>query len=213
MKFVINGCHSASGGYDSASSTSSSRSDIANPKDKSDSHTTPSPSRALKRQPKLAWDRTTHEDGGSFHIIRLPRPPNPRGVTPAPSERLVAELIWCLDAAPGTGHDLHLWGASLGLIPPLLGQSAALQHATKLLVRSWANMRRGWPRCKWLDAQLYDAALRSLQQALEHAFREDHDSSYLTTTTLAAQTVLQKLEVTTISSFCPVHNRTVADFH
>ncbi|KAK6827309.1 c6 zinc finger domain protein [Apiospora arundinis] len=125
--------------------------------------------------------------------MRLPKAPKPCNISPAPADRLAAELIWCLDAVPGTGHDLRLWGASLELMPPLLGQSAALQYATKLLVTSWSNMQRGWARCTWLDAQLYDAALRSLQQALEKAFKDP--TSQLATTTLAAQTILQKLEI------------------
>ncbi|KAK8009957.1 hypothetical protein PG990_008922 [Apiospora arundinis] len=163
------------------------------PRDDGDSRILPSPPRSMKRQPKPIWNRTTHEDVGSFHKMRLPKAPKPCNISPAPADRLAAELIWCLDAAPGTGHDLRLWGASLELMPPLLGQSAALQHATKLLVTSWSNMQRGWARCTWLDAQLYDAALRSLQQALEKAFKDP--TSQLTTTTLAAQTILQKLEI------------------
>lgn len=213
MKFIVNGCHSATGGYDSASSTSSGRSDISTPKHESDKQAKPAPLRSLKRRPKPSWDRITYEDGGSFGRMRLPKHSAPRLVTPAPSERLAAELVWCLDAAPGTGLDLHLWGASLGLLPPLLAQSAALQHATKLLVASWFNMQRGWTRCKWLDAKLYDAALRSLQQALEHAFKEDSSSSHLTTTTLAAQTILHKLEVTYFRPFVLLPPKTVADSH
>ncbi|KAK8119766.1 uncharacterized protein PG998_004392 [Apiospora kogelbergensis] len=198
MKFIVNGCHSATGGYDSASSTSSGRSDISTPKHESDKQAKPAPLRSLKRRPKPSWDRITYEDGGSFGRMRLPKHSAPRLVTPAPSERLAAELVWCLDAAPGTGLDLHL---------------AALQHATKLLVASWFNMQRRWTRCKWLDAKLYDAALRSLQQALEHAFKEDSSSSHLTTTTLAAQTILHKLEVTYFRPFVLLPTKTVADSH
>ncbi|KAK7955731.1 uncharacterized protein PG986_004953 [Apiospora aurea] len=193
MKFVINGCHSTSGGYDSASSTSE-RSDASTPRD---DHSQTSPPRILKQhRPKFRCrGRNIHEDQGSFHRLRLPNlPPRPRDIAPTPADQLAAELIWCLNAAPGTGHDLHLWGASLGLIPPLLAQSVALQHATKLLTTTWSTIKRGYPRRAWLDAQLYDACLISLQQTLEQVF-EDPTSKLTTTTTLAAQTLLQKVEI------------------
>ncbi|KAK8081089.1 hypothetical protein PG997_008907 [Apiospora hydei] len=200
MKFVINGCHSTSGGYDSASSTSE-RSDASTPRD---DHNQTSPPRILKQhQPKFRCrGRNINEDRGSLHRLRLPNmPPKPRDITPTPADQLAAELIWCLNAAPGTGHDLYLWGASLGLLPPLLGQSAALQHATKLLTTTWSNIQRGYPRRAWLDAQLYDACLISLQQTLEQVF-EDPTSKLTTTATLAAQTLLQKVEVNEPHCFC-----------
>ncbi|KAK8128967.1 hypothetical protein PG984_010075 [Apiospora sp. TS-2023a] len=195
MKFVINGCHSASGGYDSASSTSSLGSHVSTPRDDATHHrATPSPPRPMRRrQPKSSWEQTIPKEGGSFHRMQLSKPSKSHDIAPTPADRLAAELIWCLDAAPGRGHDLRMWGSSLELIPPLLGQSAVLQHATKLLTTCWANMRRGWSRCAWLDAQLYDAALIGLQQALEQTFEEP--ASELTTNTLAAQTMLQKVEL------------------
>ncbi|KAK8052320.1 hypothetical protein PG993_003705 [Apiospora rasikravindrae] len=198
MKFIINGCHSTSGGYDSASSISSSGSDASTPKDDTHYHNhqpRPSTSRIAKRQPKQkpGLERAIPEDRGSYHKLRIPRPSKPLDINPTPAGQLAAELIWCLNAAHGTGSDLHLWGASLELLPPLLGQSAALQHATKLLTTSWSNIQRGYPRRAWLDAQLYDAALISLQQALEQVFEDP--TSELTTTTLAAQTLLQKVEI------------------
>ncbi|KAK7957778.1 hypothetical protein PG988_012626 [Apiospora saccharicola] len=145
------------------------------------------------RQPRSSWERTIPKEGGSFHRMQLSRPSKPHDIAPTPADRLAAELIWCLDAAPGTGHDLRMWGSSLELIPPLLGQSAVLQHATKLLTTCWTNLRRVWSRCTWLDAQLYDATLISLQQALEQAFQDP--ASNLATSTLTAQTILQKVEL------------------
>lgn len=197
MKFVVNGCHSASGRYGSASSTSSTGSDASTPRD--DAHhlsSSPSPPRIMRRhQPKSSWERTIPKDGGSFHRMQLSRPSKRRDITPTPADRLAAELVYCLDAAPGTGYDLRLWGSSLELIPPLLGQSTVLQHATKLLTTCWSNVRRERPRYTWLDAQIYDAALISLQQALEQTFKDP--ASNLATSTLAAQTILQKVEVIT----------------
>lgn len=195
MKFVINGCHSASGGYDSASSTSSTGSDASTPRDDAAHHPSPpSPPRAMRRrQPKSSWERSIPEDGGSFQRLQLSNPSKPHDMAATPAERLSAELVFCLDAAPGTGYDLRMWGSSLELIPPLLGQSDVLQHATKLLTTCWTNMRRGWPRCAWLDAQLYDAALIGLQKALKQAFQDP--ASHWATSTLAAQTILQKVEV------------------
>ncbi|KAK7926615.1 hypothetical protein PG985_003613 [Apiospora marii] len=195
MKFVINGCHSASGGYDSASSTSSAGSDTSTPRDDATHHpSTPSPPRTMRRrQPRSSWERNTPKEGGSFPRMQLSEPPKPRDMAPAPAERLAAELVFCLDAAPGTGYDLRMWGSSLELIPPLIDQSAVLQHATKLLTTCWTNMRRGWPRRAWLDAQVYDAALIGLQQALEQACQDP--ASNLATSTLAAQTILQKVEI------------------
>ncbi|TGJ81388.1 hypothetical protein E0Z10_g7376 [Xylaria hypoxylon] len=107
-----------------------------------------------------------------------------------PPDQLIAHLITCLDAAPGTGHDLRILGAFLPLIPRHLGSGqTALGHAVELLLGAWTNSRRGLPSDMWLDLRTYNRALGSLKAALDDVNMEQ------LTSTLATLCVLQKTEI------------------
>ncbi|KAI0532717.1 hypothetical protein GGR58DRAFT_153475 [Xylaria digitata] len=107
-----------------------------------------------------------------------------------PPDQLRAHLIACLDAAPGTGHDLRILGAFLPLIPRHLGSGqTALGHAVELLLGAWTNSRRGLPSNTWLDLRTYNRALGSLKAALD-----DVNVGQLTNT-LTTLCVLQKTEI------------------
>lgn len=105
-------------------------------------------------------------------------------------DQMIAHLVGCLDAAPGTGHDLRIVGAFLPLIPQrLISGNMALCHAVELLLGAWTNSRRGLPSHTWLDLRTYNRALRSLKAALDDANMEQ------LTNTLTALCILQKIEV------------------
>lgn len=106
-----------------------------------------------------------------------------------PPDQIIAHLVACLRAAPGTGYDLHILGAFLPLIPRHLSNGhTALSHAVELLLGAWTNSRQGLPSDMWLDLRAYNRALRSLKAALDDAKAE-------LTTTLTTLCVLQKTEV------------------
>ncbi|KAI1418801.1 hypothetical protein F5Y12DRAFT_448966 [Xylaria sp. FL1777] len=107
-----------------------------------------------------------------------------------PPDQIIAHLIACLDAAPGTGYDLRILGAFLPLLPRHLGNGhTALGHAVELLLGAWTNSRQGSPSHMWLDLRTYNRALRSLKAALDDANVEQ------LTNTLATLCVLQKTEI------------------
>lgn len=106
-------------------------------------------------------------------------------------DRLAAQLVYCLESASGTGRDMLIWGPSVWMIPQRLGsESAVLRDTVKLVVASWANSQRGTlsPEA-WLDLRLHTQALGSLRKALQEPGQD------LVTDTIAAQWLLQKLEV------------------
>ncbi|RWA12111.1 hypothetical protein EKO27_g2995 [Xylaria grammica] len=108
----------------------------------------------------------------------------------SPPDQLIAHLTACLDAAPGTGHDLRILGAFLPLIPRHLSSGqTALGHAVELLLGAWENSRRGLPSNMWLDLRTYNRALSSLQAALD-----DVNAERLTNT-LTTLCILQKTEI------------------
>ncbi|KAI0413332.1 hypothetical protein F5X98DRAFT_288283 [Xylaria grammica] len=108
----------------------------------------------------------------------------------SPPDQLIAHLTACLDAAPGTGHDLRILGAFLPLIPRHLSSGqTALGHAVELLLGAWENSRRGLPSNMWLDLRTYNRALSSLQAALD-----DVNTERLTNT-LTTLCILQKTEI------------------
>lgn len=108
----------------------------------------------------------------------------------SPLDQMIAHLVTCLEAAPGTGHDLRIVGAFLPLIPRrLINGNMALGHAVELLLSAWTNSRRGLPSHTWLDLRTYNRALRSLKTALDDANVEQ------LTNTLTALCILQKIEV------------------
>ncbi|KAI0188651.1 hypothetical protein EV127DRAFT_119290 [Xylaria flabelliformis] len=114
----------------------------------------------------------------------------PQAISWNPPDKLKAHLVACLDAERGTGHDLHILGAFLPLVPQHLGDdNTALGHAVELLLGAWTNSRRGLPSDTWLDLRTYNRALRSLKAALDDANVEHLNN------TLAALCVLQKTEV------------------
>ncbi|KAI1349434.1 hypothetical protein F5Y01DRAFT_184650 [Xylaria sp. FL0043] len=105
-------------------------------------------------------------------------------------DKIIAQLIACLDAAPGTGYDLRILGAFLPLLPQHLGYGhMALGHAVELLLSAWTNSRQNLPSNMWLDLRTYNMALRSLKDALDDANAEQ------LTNTLATLCVLQKTEI------------------
>ncbi|KAI1367251.1 hypothetical protein F5Y08DRAFT_83534 [Xylaria arbuscula] len=107
-----------------------------------------------------------------------------------PPDQIIAHLIACLGAAPGTGYDLHILGAFLPLVPRHLSNGhTALSHAVELLLGAWTNSRQGLPSNMWLDLRAYNRALRSLKGALD-----DANAEHLTTT-LTTLCVLQKTEI------------------
>ncbi|KAI0114381.1 hypothetical protein GGR51DRAFT_442430 [Nemania sp. FL0031] len=108
----------------------------------------------------------------------------------SPPDQIKAQLVTCLDAAPGTGHDLRILGAFVPLIPQRMGSgNMALGHAVELLLGAWTKSRRGLPSHTWLDLRTYNRAIRSLKAALNDATVEQ------LTNTLTALCVLQKIEV------------------
>ncbi|KAI0399737.1 hypothetical protein F4802DRAFT_538892 [Xylaria palmicola] len=175
FKFVVNGSHNES------SSGSSSQSPAST-----------SVSRGDRRRhgasiSTLDAKQVFVDDGGfkthPFINVSKPLPWNP-------PDQIIAQLIACLDAAPGTGHDLRILGAFLPLIPQHLDSgNTALGHAVELLLGAWTNSRRGLPSHTWLDLRTYNRALRSLKAALDDANVEQLNS------TLTALCILQKTEV------------------
>ncbi|KAI1128985.1 hypothetical protein F5Y10DRAFT_163339 [Nemania abortiva] len=108
----------------------------------------------------------------------------------SPPDQIKAQLVTCLDAAPGTGHDLRILGAFVPLIPERMGSgNMALGHAVELLLGAWTKSRRGLPSNTWLDLRTYNRAIRSLKAALDDATVEQ------LTNTLTALCVLQKIEI------------------
>ncbi|KAI0015005.1 hypothetical protein F4780DRAFT_773825 [Xylariomycetidae sp. FL0641] len=105
-----------------------------------------------------------------------------------PTDRLAVQLIQCLNSVPEKG--LTILGSSLRMIPKQLESgSMALQSAVQLIVASWTNSRRDLHPGHWLDLKIYSNALRSLQDAVDGLSQES------VTDTLAAQCILQKVEV------------------
>ncbi|KAI1077952.1 hypothetical protein F5B20DRAFT_248510 [Whalleya microplaca] len=120
-----------------------------------------------------------------------PSPSPSPGLSATATEQLATKLVRCLEAAAGTGHDPMIWGPSIGIIPQRLdGTSAVLQHAVELVLAAWMNSQRELPPEEWLDLRMYNRALRSLHGALLDPKRD------LVTNTIAAQTLLQKAELT-----------------
>lgn len=134
----------------------------------------------------------TVQDGYSIHRMRLSqsKPQSPPSTT---ADRLAAKLVYCLDASAGTHRDLQMWGSSLRLMPPRLAESATLRHTIELVITAWSNIQRNLHADAWLDLHLYNKALRSLRQALQDG--QGDAASALNITTLASQTLLQKVEV------------------
>ncbi|KAI0967175.1 hypothetical protein F4678DRAFT_254425 [Xylaria arbuscula] len=107
-----------------------------------------------------------------------------------PPDQIKAQLVACLDAAPGTGYDLRILGAFLPILPQHLGHGhTALDNAVELLLGAWTNSRQGLPSDRWLDLRTYNRALRSLTAALNNENVEQ------LTGTLATLCVLQKTEI------------------
>ncbi|KAI0871644.1 hypothetical protein GGS24DRAFT_53364 [Hypoxylon argillaceum] len=125
------------------------------------------------------------------HSPKNYRPINSLNPIPwSPPDQVNARLVACLDAAPGTGHDLRILGAFVPLIPQRMGSgNMALGHAVDLLLSAWSHSRRGLPSKEWLDLRTYNRALRSLKAALDDATVEQ------LTNTLTALCILQKIEV------------------
>ncbi|KAI1134747.1 hypothetical protein F5Y05DRAFT_199543 [Hypoxylon sp. FL0543] len=204
-KFVVNGCHNE------AATPKSSDSDDASISSCDGSSQTRDPlSRRTGAGGTIIVDLkeyTAAIGSGTFHRMRLARPHRPRSVksgrptpspTPSPvmspSDRLAAQFVSCINAASGTGHDLVIWGPSIKMIPQRLSAgsgSQVLQHTVEVVVSSWSNSQRDilTPET-WLDLQLHMQALGSLRKALEEP---EHG---LVTDTIAAQWLLQKLELT-----------------
>ncbi|KAI2633573.1 hypothetical protein GGS26DRAFT_51500 [Hypomontagnella submonticulosa] len=201
-KFVVNGCHNEEptpkpGDADDASISSGDGSQIHDPLSRR-----ASPGGTVIVDMK---EYTAALGPGTFHRMRLTRPNRPRSVkysrptpspTPSPvmspSDRLAAQFISCLDAAAGTGHDMQIWGPSIRMIPQRLAtESPVLRHVVELAVASWSNSQRDIlsPEA-WLDLRLHMQALGSLRKALEEP------EQGLVTDTIAAQWLLQKLELT-----------------
>jgi hypothetical protein len=132
------------------------------------------------------------QNGYSFHRMRLSKskPPSPLSTT---ADRLAAKLVYCLDASAGTHKDLYMWGSSLRLMPPRLAESATLSNTVELVITAWSNIQRNLNVDAWLDLHLYNRALRSLRQALQDGLGDAASPFYVTT--LASQTLLQKVEV------------------
>ncbi|KAI1646663.1 uncharacterized protein F4817DRAFT_128165 [Daldinia loculata] len=200
-KFVVNGCHNESTNSDGASETSDSSSQIQSQRPRG---TNPNGTMIIDMK-----EYTAAMGPGTFHRMRLTRPRHARNAksstptpspTPSPtpcpamdaSDRLAAQLVYCLESASGTGRDMLIWGPSVWMIPQRLGsESPVLRDTVKLVVASWANSQRGTlPPEAWLDLRLHTQALGSLRKALQEPGQD------LVTDTIAAQWLLQKLELT-----------------
>ncbi|KAI8959888.1 hypothetical protein F5Y11DRAFT_358847 [Daldinia sp. FL1419] len=201
FKFVVNGCHNESTNPDTTSIVSE------------DGH------RIQSQRPRGASSNgtmivdmkeyTAAMGTGTFHRMRLTRPHRPGNAkcsrpspSPAPSptpppamcasDQLAAQLVYCLESASGTGRDMLIWGPSVWMIPRRLGsESPVLRDTVKLVVASWSNSQRGVlsPQV-WLDLRLHTQALGSLRRALQDPAQD------VVTDTIAAQWLLQKLELT-----------------
>jgi hypothetical protein len=85
------------------------------------------------------------------------------------------------------------------MIPQHLGSgTTALDHAVELLLSAWTNSSRRLPSDMWLDLRTYNRAICSLKNALDDANVE------LVTNTLAAQCILQKIEVSHVTLSQPL---------
>ncbi|KAI1473938.1 hypothetical protein F4774DRAFT_415343 [Daldinia eschscholtzii] len=200
-KFVVNGCHNESASSDSAGAASDDGSQIQTQQPRG-----AGPSGTMIVDMK---EYTAAVGPGTFHRMRLTRPHRPRNAkynppTPSPtssptppltmcaSDRLAAQLVYCLESASGTGRDMLIWGPSIWMIPRRLGsESPVLRDTVKLVVASWANSQRiALSPEAWLDLRLHTQALGSLRKALQEPGQD------LVTDTIAAQWLLQKLEFT-----------------
>ncbi|KAI1653776.1 hypothetical protein F4813DRAFT_245520 [Daldinia decipiens] len=200
-KFVVNGCHNESNDSDGVSKPSDNSSQIQSQQPR---EADPNGNMIIDIK-----EYTSTTGTGTFHRMRLTRPRRARNIkcsrptpslTPSPtpcppmgaSDRLAAQLVYCLESASGTGRDMLIWGPSVWMIPQRLGsESAVLRDTVKLVVTSWANSQRGTlPPEAWLDLRLHTQALGSLRKALQEPGQD------LVTDTIAAQWLLQKLELT-----------------
>ncbi|KAI0131774.1 hypothetical protein BJ170DRAFT_717519 [Xylariales sp. AK1849] len=189
LKFVINGCHSTSAGHEKLPTVRAVRAGVDDTSRSGSEESAPDPTPCT-----TLIDVKGHvvQEGYSYHRMRLSKA-KPQAGPSTTADRLAAKLIYCLDAAAGTAHDLQMWGSSLRLMPPRLAESATLRHTMDLVITAWLNVQRNLHTTAWLDLCLYNRALRSLQDALQDA--QENPASHLTTATLSAQTLLQKVEI------------------
>ncbi|KAI1857480.1 hypothetical protein JX265_011215 [Neoarthrinium moseri] len=188
-KFVINGCHSTSANKKEFPASFDANATIQDTRTVEPAESSFSSGRLttiVKVQKKEA------SGGDSFHSVRL-TPSNPRNEHVTKADLLSAKLLYYLEVSAGSECDLQMWGHSLKLLPRFLDGSAALRHAVDLLLTCWSNLQQKGSITDSLDLTLYNQALRSLQEALQGALVDP--VSCLTSSTLAAQTVLQKVEI------------------
>ncbi|KAI1101695.1 hypothetical protein F4804DRAFT_291722 [Jackrogersella minutella] len=201
-KFVVNGCHNEEPTLKSSDSDDASISSCDGSRTKDPLSRRGSPGGTIIVDIK---EYAANLGPGTFHRMRLTRPHRPRSMkcsrptlspTPSPvmspSDRLASQFVSCIEAASGTGHDLLIWGPSIKVIPQRLGsESQVLRDTVELVVVSWTNSQRDVSSPEtWLDLQLHMRALGSLRKALEEP------EQGLVTDTIAAQWLLQKLELT-----------------
>ncbi|KAI1329528.1 hypothetical protein F5Y16DRAFT_417582 [Xylariaceae sp. FL0255] len=183
FKFVVNGSHNEMAvGY-------------TTDEDRVRRTPTPGASQSRRASPAgLTVVNVVHVPVGGFDSTQLafsaPYTPISPSMPWKSSDTVIAKVVACLEAAPGTGSDLRIVGAFLPLIPQHLGKAhVVLEHALELIMCAWANTRRGLPPTSWLDLRTYNRAIRSLTDALYDANTEE------LTYTMAAQCILQKTEV------------------
>jgi hypothetical protein len=145
--------------------------------------------------------QATADGCGTFHQMKIVRDvlPRPREVTPTSEEKLAAKLAHAMAASEtsGYGNALLLSHEVLALMAARISESSALSDALGCLLTTFGNLRRNLPFQDLIDLHTYGRALKSLQKAFK-----DPDQQF-STATLAAATVLYRIEVAYDSSKGP----------
>lgn len=184
VKFVQNNCHSVKGNSSKLGNNMVMAANQA-----------PSPSGTLV-DVKL---QSAADGSGAFHQMKIVRdpPPRTREVSPTSEEKIAAKLAQCMATSETSGFGLLMSHEVLGSMAQRVSESVALIDAMNCLLATFSNLRRAKPFQDLIDLQTYGKALKSLQKAYK-----DSDQQY-TTATLAAATLLYRIEVAYDSSKGP----------
>lgn len=125
--------------------------------------------------------------GASFNHFRLHSHEPKKNLTTV-ADRVAARLVGFI-GNENASWDFLVYTGYIRHLPVRLSRSAALRDCVALMTSSWANYKRNLPVEQVMDSGLYGKTLRSLQRAI------DDDRERLSCETLAAVTILERLEL------------------
>ena len=162
--------------------------ELSEPSDSSsDSQTASSPFVIPKRD--RSWPcvpQAASKSGGNFHLFSVhPRLSRPKDNPTTAADRVSIRLVSYISNHAST--DIFFQLGYLKFLPARLDKSPALRDCAVLMCSSYTNFRRDLPQTKMLNLKLYTKALRSLHRALD-------DHSHITSETLAAASLMQRIE-------------------